>query len=359
MPINPSTAGSIVAGVGVGAYGVARWVTLKQDESSQLDDTEQQVPFARTIMGQTLCATVAGWFQVYSGGIVVDTVATRLQAGLSPSQALWGVETMPPASDLTMRLRCQMLYKSNLFAGHFVTMLSRFPYLFLNFNSYTQTEQLLLRRNGGDLERMKTLPEEFICVTVATAISTAAISAAECPKILDQLKGGGGKAHQRETVYGIISKYGPGRLMQGYTACFCREYLFNVALLGSPAVAARLREHYVLPNREESSVARRIDGSENFLSALFLGIGLGFITNGPDQLKTNIQKGQFLNMREAIAWQRKQPGGLLALYGRAARWRALYIMQTVVAINFAREKVEGWMNSMTEEDGYFQTVFGG
>lgn len=347
-PINPSTASSIVAGVGVGAYGVVRWISSEKQEDAQVDAADQQVPFARTIMGQTLCATVAGWFQVYSGGIVVDTVATRLQAGLSPSQALWGVEKMPEASALTMRMRCQMLYKSNLFAGHFVTMMSRFPYLFLNFNSYTQTEYFLLRQNGGDLDRMKTLPEEFICVTTATAISTAAISAAECPKVLDQLKKGGDRAQQRETILGILSKYGPQRLMQGYTACFCREYLFNIALLGSPALAVRLRENYVLPNREESSIARCMDGSEGFLSALSLGIVLGFITNGPDQLKTNIQKGQFLNMREALAWQLKQPGGLLALYGRAARWRALYIMQTVVAINFAREKVEGWMTSMTE-----------
>ena len=31
-------------------------------------------------------------------------------------------------------------------------------------------------------------------------------------------------------------------------------------------------------------------------AALILGLPLGFITNAPDQLKTNIQKGQFLNM---------------------------------------------------------------
>ena len=31
-------------------------------------------------------------------------------------------------------------------------------------------------------------------------------------------------------------------------------------------------------------------------AALMLGLPLGFITNAPDQMKTNIQKGQFLNM---------------------------------------------------------------
>ena len=32
------------------------------------------------------------------------------------------------------------------------------------------------------------------------------------------------------------------RLFQGYSACFCREYLFNIALLGSPGLANTIHE---------------------------------------------------------------------------------------------------------------------
>lgn len=352
MPVNPSTATTLAAGVGAGIYGVARWTRAFRDaETSEVEDTivETNVPFSRTILGQTAVATVGGWFQVYSGGIAIDTVATRLQAGLSPSQSLYGVQQLP--AQMSMRLRYQMLCRSNLFAGHFVTMLSRFPYLFLNFNTYTQTEHFLLHHHGGDPHRMKTFGEELMCVGMATLVSSTAICAAECPKILDQLKGGG-SAQGRETVYGVLSKFGPRRLMQGYTACFCREFLFNIALLGSPALAVRLRQNYVLPNQEDSNIARYIDGKETLVSSLFLGITFGFITNAPDQMKTNIQKGQFLNLREAIAWQVQQPGGLFSLFGRAAVWRAAFICQAVVSINFARTQLEGWMNAFDQlEEG--------
>lgn len=358
MPVNPSTATTIAAGVGAGLYGVVRWTRARR-EGEQLEDASEvteKVPFSRSMVGQTACATMAGWFQVYSGGIAIDTVATRLQAGLSPSQALYGVEKMP--SQLTISLRYQMLRRSNLFAGHFVTMLSRFPYLCLNFNSYAQTEQLLLHHYGGDLNRMKTFKEEFACVTVATIVSSTAICAAECPKILDQLKGVKSNSG-RETVYGVLSKFGPRRLMQGYTACFCREFLFNIALLGSPSLALRLRNDYVLPNRESSTLAHYLDGKEGLCSSLGLGMSFGFITNAPDQMKTNIQKGQFLNMREAVAWQLQQPGGLFSLFGRAAVWRASFIAQAVVAINFARSHVEGWINAVEnlEEGESYMNIF--
>jgi len=363
MPVNPSTATAIVSGVGAGLYGVVRWTQARREAEqdglggvTESGSVEEKIPISQTILGQTACATVAGWFQVYSGGIAIDCVATRLQAGFSPSQALYGVERMP--AQLSMQLRLQMLRQSNLYAGHFVTMLSRFPYLFLNFNAYTQTDHALLRHNGGDLSRMKTFGEEFACVTSATVISSTAICAAECPKILDQLKGVKSE-HGRETVYGVLSKYGPRRLMQGYTACFCREFLFNIALLGSPTLAARLRAQYVLPNRQDSSVAQFMDGKEGIVSSLGLGITFGFLTNGPDQMKTNIQKGQFLNMREAVAWQVQQPGGMLALFGRAALWRAAFIAQAVVAINFARSRMEGYITAVEnlEEGDSYMKIF--
>ena len=41
--------------------------------------------FSKTVLGQTLYASGAGIFQVYSGGIAIDTVSTRMQAGM-PAQ---------------------------------------------------------------------------------------------------------------------------------------------------------------------------------------------------------------------------------------------------------------------------------
>mmetsp|Transcript_81945 Transcript_81945/g.155622 ORF Transcript_81945/g.155622 Transcript_81945/m.155622 type:complete len:379 (-) Transcript_81945:121-1257(-) len=372
MPVNPSTASTVAAAVGVGLYGLARWSFSQGDDASGSKlqtpvKKEERIPISRTVIGQTGCATVAGWFQVYSGGIAIDTVATRLQAGMSPSRALWGVEKadmLQVQKSMGMpawQFRYHLLIRSNLFAGHFVTMLSRFPYLCLNFNSYALAERQLLKRNGGNMKRSKTLAEEFACVSVATLTSTAAISAAECPKILDQLKAAGqpGKVQERETVTGVIQKYGFQRLMQGYTACFCREFLFNTALLGSPAVASKIREHYVLPQLETSSFARILDGKELEAAALSLGLGMGFITNAPDQMKTNIQKGQFLNMRQALAWQMKQPSGVLGLFGRAAVWRSLFIAQAVLSINFARSRVENMIDSISfEERGLFAMFLG-
>ena len=43
-------------------------------------------PFSRSFFGQTLCAGVAGICQMYAGGIVLDTVSTRLQAGFGMGQ---------------------------------------------------------------------------------------------------------------------------------------------------------------------------------------------------------------------------------------------------------------------------------
>jgi hypothetical protein len=136
--------------------------------------------------------------------------------------------------------------------------------------------------------------------------------------------------------------------MQGYSACFCREFLFNAALLGSPFVAVQLREKFVKPQLESSELAAALHENEEMAAACLLGVSLGFVTNAPDQMKTNIQKGQFLNMREALAWQMKQPGGLAALFGRAAVWRATYIAHAVIAINFARTKVETALNTLDD-----------
>jgi hypothetical protein len=367
MPVNPSTASTVVAGLGVGVFGLVQWGLRSREpaeerrEAKHLSRSEQKpTPFARTILGQTCCATIGGWFQVYSGGIAIDTVATRLQAGLSPSRAFWGVEKealKPMVGQSVFQLRWQLLGRSNLFAGHFVTMLSRFPYLFLNFNSYAQMEQYLLAGSSEKPGRAKTFTEEFACVSFATVISSTAICAGECPKILDQLKVSGNPSFRKgacalqegpETVTGVIRKYGYRRLMQGYSACFCREFLFNIALLGSPSVAVQLREKFVKPEMDRSRLAAALHGNEEMAAACLLGVSLGFLTNAPDQMKTNIQKGQFLNMREALAWQVKQPGGVAALFGRAAVWRAVYIAHAVIAINFARGKVETTLNALDD-----------
>ena len=61
------------------------------------------------------------------------------------------------------------------------------------------------------------------------------------------------------------------------------------------------------------------------------GLPLGFITNAPDQLKTIIQSGSALNMRQALRQQAVSKGGLSAMFGRAALYRASYIAHAVRA----------------------------
>lgn len=365
--MNPSTKGVILWAItGASYWGLKK---LKEVKQGKMEDgevpVEQKKEFsgyklASTMLTTTSCATAAGWFQVYSGGIAIDTVATRLQAGISPTQSLWGTGlSTTNVSTLVARYgkangvsplhaRYKLLMRSNLAAGHFVTMLSRFPYLFLNFSSYDLADRYIQNRyeqaDSLTLHR-KSLFEEFICVLTATLVSTTAITAAECPKILDQVAKGDVVCKQgRATVLGVIRTQGIRRLMQGYSACFCRELMFNTALLGSPSLAVYIREHYVLPNLETSSFARFVDTNEILLASILLSTPIGFLTNGPDQIKTNIQKGQFKNMREALQWQMKN-GGIRALYGRAAWYRMVYIIHAVVAFNFARAKVESWIGN--------------
>ena len=154
--------------VGAGMYGVRKaweW-SQEKDNDEAAEVVEQPVAFSKSMLGQAGCATVSGWFQVYSGGIAIDTVATRLQAGQPINQAMWGLSR--PKTDTgalikrfgnisgmnalkvriqlprlllpehAKQIRTGMLLRSNLYAGHFVTMISRFPYLFLNFNTYEQ-----------------------------------------------------------------------------------------------------------------------------------------------------------------------------------------------------------------------------
>jgi hypothetical protein len=254
------------------------------------------LPFSKTVIGQSVCATAAGWFQVYSGGIAIDTVATRLQAGQSMPQALWGLSGKTKDANAVIQryakisgtpayqVRWELIRRSNLFAGHFVTMLARFPYLFTNFNTYVQTEVLLnnyFPAKGEGKEWWK----EFACVFSATLISSSIITIAECPKIIDQCRPPEEACREKASVYGIWKTQGIGRLMQGYSACFLREFLFNTALLLSPAMAEVIRQEYVEPNLEDSAVARAMHGQELVVSSMSMGLVLGFLTNGPDQMK--------------------------------------------------------------------------
>ena len=91
-------------------------------------------------------------------------------------------------------------------------------------------------------------------------------------------------------------------------------------------------------------VGRVVEGQEIVVASMMLGLPMGFLTNFPDQLKTNIQTGQFLNMREAWAWQSTKGGGLRGIYGKSAVWRGAFIMHAVVAFNYARDRVEQWIS---------------
>ncbi len=111
-----------------------------------------------------------------------------------------------------------------------VVIAGRFPYLFTNFSTYAKTEQWVMR--GKDKAR-KTLQETLICIAASTIASSSIITAIECPKIMDQMAGSG-KTGKRTTVLDVVRKHGVMRVLRGYDATFCREFLFNWALLGAP-----------------------------------------------------------------------------------------------------------------------------
>ena len=369
--MNPSTKKVLsTAVVGAGYYGARQIGVVTEEHERKLrrhysDLLRRRDDFqavAAQLFRTSVCATAAGWFQVYSGGIVIDTVATRLQAGQSVNGAIWGLRShlsvgavvdryvraqafkyrsLPEVAATRREVYGGLLLRSNLMAGHFVTMLSRFPYLFLNFTTYQYTEKAVVRVRP-EAANGKSIGEELACVSASTLVSTLAITVAECPKIIDQV---GGTCGQRSTVLSVYRAFGAARLLQGYTACFCREYFFNTALLMSPSLARALRSQLVEPGLAAGSpVAWVVDGNEIVFASLALGAPMGVLTNVPDQLKTNIQTGRFKNMREAWAFQ-KHNGGLRGLFGASAFYRGIFITQAVVAFNFARDRVQRWMDS--------------
>ena len=358
--MNPQTKLVLTSGIaGASFYGVRRAGLIDSAQEARLQELRAEF-FARRdgasavayeLLRTSVLATAAGIFQVYSGGIVIDTVATRLQAGLGANAALFGLRSAAPVGAVVDRyvrrsafayravpelaarpaeVYWGLLLRSNLCAGHFVTMQSRFPYLFLNFGTYQLGARWLASRRSGGAP--KTVAEELACVGAATCVSSTAITVAECPKILDQV---GGRCGAPTTVSSVYRDFGLARLLRGYSACFCREGLFNFALLGSPAVAGRLRAA-----ADGGPWAEILDGREVVVASALLGLPMGFLTNAPDQLKTRIQMGRHANLREALRWQVAHGGGVSGLFGRAAAWRALFIAHAVVTFNFARGGVE-------------------
>ena len=299
--------------------------------------------FSKTVLGQSLCATGAGIFQVYSGGIAIDTVSTRMQAGATARQAFFG-SSAPSLS---------ALYSANLFAGHQVMAQGRFPYLFTNLNTAAAATRV------ADANGIHGMRAQLFCIGCSTAVASIVITCIECPKIMTQLNGVK-PGDKRPTIISVAREHGVARLLRGYDACVCREALFNTALLGSPSISAAINEGILTPaaeavrKRRESGSAHRLgDGVVTFVesqcmlvTSFFMGMLVGFVTNGPDQLKTRIQHGQFPNLSSAFRWQLTHGGGLAALYGPAAVYRAFYTGHGVLALNFMRHKVERLVDSM-------------
>ena len=98
----------------------------------------------------------SGIFHVYSGGIVIDTLKTRLQNGQTLRQALLVTGRQSTTASALVRRYARrqgagngsgwlaMVRRSNLSAGHLITAAGRFPYLFLNLGTYSQAEQWCL-----------------------------------------------------------------------------------------------------------------------------------------------------------------------------------------------------------------------
>lgn len=228
----------------------------------------------------------------------------------------------------------------------------RFPYLFTNLNVYNACS-----RRFGDEQSIR---KEATCIATSTVVGSAVITTIECPKIMAQLDTTGAFKAKPPTVLGIAREHGVMRLLRGYDACICREAFFSTALLGSPAISRVVREQVVLPAVAQAeatersggsaglggALARLLQGKELFATSLLAGMMVGFVTNGPDQLKTRIQHGQFRNLVEAFRWQLAHGGGVRALYGPAAVYRAFYTGHGVLALNFARHKVEAVVDSL-------------
>ena len=288
----------------------------------------QSTVFSKTVLGQSLCATGAGIFQVYSGGIAIDTVSTRMQAGATPRQAFFG-QSAPSLS---------ALYRANLFAGHQVTAQGRFPYLFTNLNTAAAANR------AADANGIRGIYAQLFCIGCSTAVASVVITGIECPKIMMQLDGVK-PGEKRPTILSVAREHGVARLLRGYDACVCREALFNTALLGSPAIAKAVNDLVLTPAAETvrkrqanggahqfgDSVVSFIESQCMLVTSFFMGLLVGFVTNGPDQLKTRIQHGQFPNLLGALRWQVSHGGGLAALYGPAAVYRAFYTGHGVVS----------------------------
>ena len=88
-----------------------------------------------------------------------------------------------------------LVRRCNLAAGHLITAMGRFPYLFLNLGTYSQAEQWCLRRSGG-VQRPLTVLEDILCINAASLVSSFSLTMTECPKVLDQLRA----LHGREEV---------------------------------------------------------------------------------------------------------------------------------------------------------------
>lgn len=286
-----------------------------------------QEKFSRSILGQGVAAGLASTFQVYSGGIAIDTVSTRLQGGQSMRSSCFGSAT-------------GAFRPGQLFAGHAVAAYGRFPYLFVSLNSYAQTERacLSLRSDGASLEtRRKSMLEEGVCIASATAFGSAMMTAVECPKVMAQLDQGG----TRHSCVSIARQHGLMRLFRGYDSCCLREGVFHVAMFGAPSLGHAITDSNDRARaRGETSLLDACSGIEKEVASFFSGLFAGFVTNGPDQLKTRIQHGQFKTFSEACAWQMKHGGGIRALYGPAAVFRAFYTAHAVLAVNFMRFRVE-------------------
>jgi hypothetical protein len=96
---------------------------------------------------------------VYSGGIVIDTLKTRLQNGQSLRQALLvtGRESTSAHELVRRYARRQgagagvgwlaLVRRCNLAAGHLITAMGRFPSLFLNLGKKTALFEPFIYKN--------------------------------------------------------------------------------------------------------------------------------------------------------------------------------------------------------------------
>ncbi len=274
---------------------------------------EQQ--FSQTAGGQILSATGSGVFHLSTFGLWLDAIKVRTQCGAPALNAMLNIPKEVPLTSWgkVVEYRGSLLevlkgIKPLLGFGPYIS--GRVPYLSLNYVGHSQATQYLVNHPFKELGG----------ITAATVLSAVPLALAERYKI--------------EAQMGLKKA---GRL--GLDATLCREFQFNMALHGSPVIAQWME-------KSVSPTVSGLKGKEGIMTSMVFGSLVGMFTNPFDQIKTKIQSGTYSTVFSGLSSELKKEGGAL-FWNRGARFRGVYVGTAITTLNWARTKIEGYMDSVS------------